>query len=78
MLKTILKKDDWVKGKYYVKVNAYVNQIICDSKKPKVLKLFKKITNFRNRMFFDDYIENKEIIVYMPEKPIIDIPIKYI
>ena len=78
MLKTILKKDDWIKGKYYVKVNTYVNQIICDSKKPKVLKLFKKITNFRNRMFFDNYIENKEIIVYMPERPTIDIPIKYI
>ncbi|MBO7716867.1 MAG: hypothetical protein J6S85_25100 [Methanobrevibacter sp.] len=78
MLKTVLKKEDWIKGRYYTKVNCYVTQLVCASNKPKVRKYFKKITNFRNRSYFDNFIENKEIIVYMTERPTIDIPIEYI
>lgn len=69
ILKTVLKKDEWIKGKYYVSVSKYVNTIVCDSRKQKALKWFKKITHFCNRL--------NEIIVYIPKRPPIDIPIKY-
>lgn len=69
MLKTVLKKDEWIKGKYCVAVSKYVNTIVCDSSKSKAVKWFKKITHFYNRL--------NDIIVYMPERPPIDIPIKY-
>ena len=69
-LKTVLKKDDWIKGKYFVKVNKYVNTIVCGSKKRRVIKQFKKINHFYNTL--------NEIVVYMREKPTIDIPIKYL
>lgn len=69
MLKAVLKKEEWFNGKYFTKTKTYVNEIICDSNKNKVRKQFKKITGFFNRL--DD------IVVYLPEKPEFDIPIKY-
>ena len=82
MKKALLKKDDWQNGRYHLIVEGdfEVLRIRLDSNKNKVAKWFDKITGFDNRWY--EIEENEyhwrfawKLIVYLPEKPPIDIPV---
>lgn len=68
-LPCVLKKSAWSNGKYIVKISGYANHLRCASKRYKVIKLFRKITKFDSR--------DNTLIVWLPCKPYVDIPIKY-
>lgn len=65
----VLRKSEWSNGRYTTKISGYANHLQCNSKRYKVIRLFRKITKFDSR-------ENT-LIVYLPCKPDVDIPIKY-
>lgn len=65
----ILRKTDWCNGKYTTQISGYANHLQCNSDRYKVIRLFRKITKFDSR-------ENT-LIVWLPCKPDVDIPIKY-
>lgn len=65
----VLKKSAWHDGKYTIEICGYANHLQCNSKRYKVIRLFRKITKFDSR-------ENT-LIVWLPCKPDVDIPIKY-
>lgn len=65
----VLRATDWCKGRYKITISGYANRILCNSKKGKIIKLFKKITKIDSQFNI--------LIVWLPCKPNVDIPIKY-